>query len=36
MEMLKKLFGFDGKKTTVRTEIMAVLLLFLPWHISWQ
>lgn len=29
MEMLKKLFGFDGKKTTVRTEIMAGVTTFL-------
>lgn len=29
MEMLKKLFGFDSKKTTVRTEIMAGVTTFL-------
>ena len=29
MELLKKLFGFDAKKTTVRTEIMAGITTFL-------
>lgn len=29
MEMLKKLFGFDAEKTTVRTEIMAGITTFL-------
>ena len=27
--MLKKLFGFDSKKTTIRTEILAGITIFL-------
>ena len=29
MEMLKKLFGFDPKETTVRTEVLAGITTFL-------